>query len=827
MKSSFLLTILFSLITKITFGQILIGATEGGEMQFGSLVTLPVGGSSISGVVPFEGFEGTNHLLGAPVEAGGKLYGLIYQGGCNGKGLLYQYDPATNEYYTKFKFDKVNGQNPRGSLILAPNGKLYGTTADGGTIGYGVIFEYDFVNDVFTKKIELDSSEGRYPNDLYVLNGRIYGTTSYGGVNNGGTIYEYDYILNSINVLFNFDSVSGVAPTLSLVAALNGKLYGSTNGYGANGYGTIFEFDPQTSTCICKVNLNSNCYSTNGMTEGSAGKLYGLSYSGGPGTGICGCIYEYDYIQDVFTVKHDFNYNEGCRPAGLFVKVNNKMYGLTSSEGAYSQGTLIEYNYQTDTCITKHNFMYPNGSSPLGTLCYASNGKLYGITSNGGNENSLGAGVLFEYNPSNASFQKRVTIGLGFNGSEPGDLVQASNGKVYGITKFGGDHNGGVIFEYNYQTNSKTVLHHFVYTTGMYPRGGLMQASDGLLYGTTVNGGANGFGVIYCYDIVTGVYTVRAAFTYSSGYNLYGALSETTNGKLYALTYQGGSSGNGTIAEFDINTNNLTEKFDFNSSTGYSPKGSLMKSSSGKFFGLTTEGATYGQGSLFEYDPITQILSVRHSFFGQNGNYPCGKLVESSNGHFFGMTNMGGVNDAGIIFEYIDSSSQCIKRFDFDAVSGYYPTGSLLKASNGKLYGMTNYGGNDEGVIFEFDDQSYNYTKLVDLDCQTGNQPEGSLIEINLTTGTDVLQLPKVSDDLNVNLVSGNELEVIFFSNTKNEKFTMLLYDMTGRVVLKRSGMINNGVNTNYINISGLDKAMYLVSVQTDTKIATTKVLVK
>ena len=86
--------------------------------------------------------------------------------------------------------------------------------------------------------------------------------------------------------------------------------------------------------------------------------------------------------------------------------------------------------------------------------------------------------------------------------------------------------------------------------------------------------------------------------------------------------------------------------------------------------------------------------------------------MQASDGKLYGMTNMGGSSGVGVIFSFDPSSSIYTKLMDFDGTNGANPYGSLMQASDGKLYGMTIRGGsNGSGVIFSFDPSSSTYTK--------------------------------------------------------------------------------------------------------------------
>src|SRR5690606_26627236 len=84
------------------------------------------------------------------------------------------------------------GANPSGSLTLK-DGKFYGMTPTGGADGKGVIFEWDPVSNVYTKKIELSDATGSGPyGSLTLKDGKFYGKTNSGGTNGGGTLFEWN-----------------------------------------------------------------------------------------------------------------------------------------------------------------------------------------------------------------------------------------------------------------------------------------------------------------------------------------------------------------------------------------------------------------------------------------------------------------------------------------------------------------------------------------------------------------------------------------------------------------------------------------------------------
>lgn len=201
---------------------------------------------------------------------------------------------------------------------------------------------------------------------------------------------------------------------------------------------------------------------------------------------------------------------------------------------------------------------------------------LYGLTPRGGND---GVGTLIKFIPAT----NNLTVAKSFENYAKNpfftNLIQASNGKLYGMTSFGGNdsilyatlHGGGVIFSFDPSTFSYTKLKDFDGTNGLGPGGSLMQASDGKLYGMTYSGGSSGAGVIFSYDPSSSTYTKLRDFDGNNGANPQGNLMQASDGKLYGMTYSGGSSGKGVIFSFDPFASTYTKLKDFDGTNGANP----------------------------------------------------------------------------------------------------------------------------------------------------------------------------------------------------------------------------------------------------------------
>jgi ELWxxDGT repeat protein/uncharacterized repeat protein (TIGR03803 family) len=353
---------------------------------------------------------------GSLALSGGKFYGMTYSGGTNDLGIIFEWDPVGNVYTKKIDLDLENGSNPYGSLVLS-GGKFYGMTRSGGANDLGVIFEWDPANNTYTKKIDLDSDNGSSPQGSLALSGgKFYGMTYSGGTDDLGTIFEWDPAGNVYTKKINLSSVNGSSPLGSL-ALSGGKFYGMTSAGGTNDLGTIFEWDPAENVYTKKIDLSiSRGYSPGGDLVLAGGKFYGMTSAGGAND--LGTIFEWDPITNIYTRKISFNGDNGSNPYGSLTLNGNIFYGITNSGGTNGGGVIFEWNPALNVYNKQIEFLSENGYSPYDSLAL-NNNKFYGVTLAGGlNE----AGVIFEFD-SLANYSLNYIAGA--NGSISGDPSQS------------------------------------------------------------------------------------------------------------------------------------------------------------------------------------------------------------------------------------------------------------------------------------------------------------------------------------------------------------------------------------------------------------------
>jgi len=678
----------------------------------------------------------------------GKLYGIT--SACcvfDGQSVLFQYDLTTSTYTKKFTFkDTIDGTKAYGSLIEASDGKLYGLTSLGGIQNLGAIFQYDPVTSVYTKLFDFDgATHGSGPQGSLIQapDGKLYGLTLKGGAHNFGVLFQYDPGTKIFTNKFDFDGIArGSGPQGSLLA-VNGMLYGMTSSGGANELGVIFRYDPLTSTYTNMFDFdgtNSGSSPSGCLTKAPDGTLYGMTTYGGAMD--MGVLFQYKPADSSYVKKIEFNNTvDGSYPWGsLLLAADGNFYGMTHDGGVNDLGVLFQYVISSSTYTKKFDFSSSVGGHPCGSLIQDTDGTFYGMTNDGGINN---VGVLFQVNPSNFQYTKKLDFHFSASGSFPmGALMQGSDGMLYGTTRNGGVNEDGVIFQYD--KNNGTYTKRFDFnkaTSGRSPSGSLVQTADGKLYGTATYGGAMDKGVLFRYDPANNIFTKMIDFDGTAkGGNPWGALLKAADGKLYGMTQSGGANDLGVIFQYDPSTPPYyTKMFDFNSTGGKLPEGALVQGKDGAFYGMTNQGGANDLGVIFRYDPSTPpYYTTLLDFDDANGSNPQGSLIRASDDNLYGMTNRGGANDFGVLFQYKTSGSNAYtKEFDFNgALNGSFPSGSLIQASDGKLYGLTSEGGkNNMGVLFQFDpNNSGACVTKIDFDGKNGMDPSRiSLLEIAST----------------------------------------------------------------------------------------------
>lgn len=583
-----------------------------------------------------------------------------------------------------------------------------------------------------------------------------------------------------------------------LVFPQTSELWSTTLSGGNNNFGTVFKIHPDGSGYALTHEFSSvhpGSWPKGKVIEGTNGKLYGVTErSGSYNSGV---LFSFDTLTNVYSRIANFGHDSlGMYPSGeLLLASNGLMYGLTASGGIYNSGTLYCFDPISQNIRTLTNFNGAStGAMPRGGLIQASNGLLYGVSSNGGSQNK---GVLFQFDLASDSLAVVANFGLAPNSEYPfNTLVQALNGKLYGLSIGGGSQNNGTIFEFDITNNLLQKKIDLTYALGTLPEGSLTSTSNGILYGMTTRGGTNNFGVLFSYDPVNNIYQKILNMNASSnGSRPFGSLFLASNGLLYGATSNDGTAYSPTFFSYDPATNTFTLLRQLLASYGIvKPAGSFIQTSTGKLYGISLESEN-GNGTLFRYsidqDSLEEVFVFNDR---ENGMNPASDLVLATDGNLYGMTQGGGIFDAGIIYRLNPLSNSFAKIHDFDGgTNGAFPEGKLMQASDGKLYGLTKYGGNafgndGNGVCFSYDLNTNLFQTLFLLGDSIGKSPEGELIQAS----------------------DGKIYGLAFFGGAFNSG-TLFCYDPVSQINSKLLDFDapSYGANPNGSLIQGLDGKLY------------------
>jgi uncharacterized repeat protein (TIGR03803 family) len=418
------------------------------------------------------------------------------------------------------------------------------------------------------------------------------------------------------------------------------------------------------------------------------------------------------------------------------------------------------------TFTTVLSFDGTNGGNPNVSLIQGIDGAGYGATTTGG---ANGYGTIFKITP-----RGRLTTlytFTGYNGYGPyaSDLVQATDGTLYGTAAHGGFNTScsggfgfgcGSVFDIT-PSGKLTTLYSFCAqpncSDGDYSGSRLVQATDGNFYGTTAIGGTNNYGTVFK---ITPHGTLTTLYSFCQHINSQGtcmdgaypsALIQATDGNLYGTTGMGGtgmgasglsSEGCGTIFTITLN-GTLTTLYSFKGfADGRNPSGPLVQARNGRFYGMTSAGAALGRaGTIFSMTSAGKVRTI-YAFSGPDGLEPIGGLIQASDGNLYGTTEYGGASWSpnqnaldfqplmkiqslgyGTIFTITPAGALTTLYTFKGQTDGWQPEAPLLQATDGSFYGTTAFGG-------------------ASTNCITGSKGCGTVFNLILGLGPFIKTLP-------------------------------------------------------------------------------------
>lgn len=350
------------------------------------------------------------------------------------------------------------------------------------------------------------------------------------------------------------------------------------------------------------------------------------------------------------------NVADGAYPTSPLAQgIDGNFYGTSKNSGLKGSGTDFKVT-PGGTLTGGHYFCGKAGCSdggfPLGALVQGLDKDLYGTASDGGE--CSGCGTVFEITTGGTEITLYSFAG-GADGAGPeGGVIQASNGNLYGTTYDGTGFGYGTVFEMT-PSGSLTTLHTFQGTDGEYSSGQLVQGTDGNFYGTTQTGGAYNYGTVFKIT-PSGTFTTLHSFDGSDGSLLQAGLMQGSDGNFYGTTIYGGANntcakGCGTV--FKITPQGaLTTLHSFDGTDGQNPQAGLIQATDGNLYGATSPigldidcDASGCLGTIFKITTGGTFTTL-HSFTGPDGMYPMGALMQATDGTLYGTTYEGGATSA-------------------------------------------------------------------------------------------------------------------------------------------------------------------------------------
>jgi uncharacterized repeat protein (TIGR03803 family) len=406
-------------------------------------------------------------------------------------------------------------------------------------------------------------------------------------------------------------------------------------------------------------------------------------------------------------------YGGGAWPRNLVEGSDGALYGTTGGGGRNFSGTMFKLSKDGSGYSVLHEFVIDNGNDYHATSVFAGrDGKFYGTTFGGGT-NVLG--TVFKLNLDGSGYEILRHFGeRDSDGDHPAGLMEGSDGALYGTTSQGGTNDAGTVFKLSKDGSGYTVLHRFTSDVGdrWFLGMRLVEGNDGALYGTTEIGGIRkttgvyvSFGTIFKLNKDGSDYAVLHRFNgiARDGSSPKAGLLRAKDEALYGSTHTGGSYNGGTVFKLNQDGSGYRVLHDFSGADGYEPVAALVEGRDGMLYGTTILGGTFHQGTVFKIGKDGGNFSLLHSFPDISGS-PWGGLVEGRDGVLYGTTFNHGNQQFGTVFSLNEDGTgfNILYRFTGKDRDNAGSSADLTIGVDGTLYGTTSQGGDlGQGTVFQ------------------------------------------------------------------------------------------------------------------------------
>jgi uncharacterized repeat protein (TIGR03803 family) len=648
-------------------------------------------------------------------------YGMSVQGGEYNSGTIYEFNKTTDQVNVLHDFKKNIGKTPMCGFIEHSNGMLYTIVRDD-YYGRGVILELDPIDEKISKTILISGNTSEYSDDIYGQgdfiigsNGNLFTATLTGF----GEIIEFNPINEEIIIHYQFSQDLAWKPNGSLVEGINENFYGVTMYGNTLAPGVLYRFNKASGLfdVLYHFNNNNGFNPNGGLVIKNDSLIYGTTLNGGLLDG--GILFEYNLNSNVYTKMHDFYLGNNQSPVGSLLLDGDYLVGSTDFTG----GGIFKFNLIDSTMSHNSLIIGEHSNHPkYGLIKYDDN--IYMGSTSGGASNDFG-GLFFYDNLLDTIYSRSITDN-DTSGIHPSSkLIRTSQGKVFGLCGEGGKGDRGSIFKYDFSTESLKDIYHFNFSElGFNPSGNLIHHSNGLMYGMTFSGTDRFVGTFFSFDKWSN--EIRKIADLNGGYlytlNGITGLVEHTDAKIYGVQHSRTFISDGRIFSYSPDTDTFVFSYIFQStnSSFHSPIGSLVSGFDGMMYGVCSYRDANGVSRKVIYKFNPELNSVESMVELSNLNInPNGDLLEYSPGIFVGTSSGSyqGTPAPGSIFQYDIITDEITILHNFNVNSGHHPEVGLVRGNNSKLYGVTNSHGNPivNGALFEFDMSTGFYTELQSL----------------------------------------------------------------------------------------------------------------
>ena len=634
---------------------------------FGTVFRLNTNGT-LTHFAVFDGTNGNSPSSGLVLAGDGNFYGVSPGGGTNRLGALFRVSPA-GVITLLVSFDgAAMGAVPVAQLSVGPDGNLYGLTTARGAADNGTIFKVTLGGSLTTLH-SFQSSDGEIQQARLTVgpDKNLYGTTSFGGTFDLGTIYKIT-TNGAFSTLFSFNGATGPAPAAELTSGPGNVLFGTTAIGGSVDTGTIFKVTTNgVLTILFSFTAAGNSSPQAGLLLARDGNFYGCSR---------GSVFKMTPAGAFSTLAFLIPLDGTSPLAGLSLGPDGNFYGTTSFGGTNNAGTIFKLT-PNGALTSLSSFNVTNGLNPYANLTLGPDGNFYGTTALGGGPSS--GGVVFRVS-TNGALTRLVALD-GVTAADPqSQLTLGPDGNFYGTTIDGGTGENGTVFRVS--TNGAfTSLFSFNFFNGSTPQGGLALGMDGNFYGTANGGGSSGFFAGTVFRVTpAGALTTLLSFNQANGQGPEAGLVQGADGILYGSTAEGGDTGAGTI--FKITTNGtMATLFQFHSTDGAIPVARMIFGPDGNLYGTTAAGGAgidvnhQGFGTVFRIT-TNGVFTSLVQFHGTNGSNPQAALAIGPDGNLYGTTSADGAGGGGTIFRVVLNNT----------ITNAAPTVAIINPQNGKSF---------------------------------------------------------------------------------------------------------------------------------------------